>query len=170
MRHAVLAFLALAWATPVAVAADETERCASLPTPAERIVCYDRQFPPEHPSAATAVPPTAAPPSSPASPVAELVPVAPAPQSPQADDNNSWTHGLFAKPDQINVASTIKAMHRRDTQNMIFLLANDEIWMQDSVRSLPFKVGDTVRIKNGTFGGYFLTSDSGTKTRVRRIK
>jgi hypothetical protein len=80
------------------------------------------------------------------------------------------SYGLFDQPERVNERSTIAAIHRRDSQNMIFLLDNEQIWLQDSARALPFRVGDAVTIKNGTFGGFFLTSDSGTKTRVRRIK
>jgi hypothetical protein len=165
------------WTVPAAEATDP-ERCATLATAAERIVCYDRQFPPESP-----VPPVADAPSV-------VDSVADAPPSPQpAPDvapievaasvggersppstTQSWTRRLFDWPAHVQEQSTIKAIRLREGQNMAFLLANDQIWLQDSQRPLPFRVGDAVTIENGTFGGYFLTSDRGTKTRVRRIK
>ena len=90
--------------------------------------------------------------------------------SPEKDERESWSHGLFAKSARVHEQSTITAIRRRESQNMVFLLANEQIWLQDSQRLLPFRVGDAVTITNGTVGGYFLTSDGGTKTRVRRIK
>lgn len=154
----------------------EQQACSKLPTAEERIVCYDRQFPPDPPAAASdaAVETPASIADIPAQPTeSAAVPAAPttALQSPPStDQEKAWLRGVFDKPATVRQSSVIKDMHRRDTQNMAFLLENDQVWLQDSPRNLPFHVGDTVTIENGTFGGYFLTSDSGTKTRVRRIK
>lgn len=189
-----------------AEAADHPERhCSALPTAAERIVCYDTQFPPDQsPDTPVESPePVAKAPLQPASsqsasvssqsPSASTQSASVASQSPSdpsqsvsvpsasepshapvvssdSDGGEVWSHGLFAKSARVHEQSTITAIRRRESQSMVFLLANEQIWLQDSQRSLPFRVGDAVTITNGTIGGYFLTSDSGTKTRVRRIK
>jgi hypothetical protein len=175
------------WTVPAAEATDP-ERCATLATAAERIVCYDRQFPPESPTPPVAEAPSVVDPVADAPPshqpvldaaAVDAAPIDAAPRevatsaegerTPPAT-SQSWTRRLFDWPARVQEQSTIKAIRLREGQNMAFLLANDQIWLQDSQRALPFRVGDAVTVENGTFGGYFLTSDRGTKTRVRRIK
>lgn len=154
----------------------EQQPCSKLPTAAERIVCYDRQFPPDQAPATSdgAVEPSASIADIPVQPVESVAASATATGAsstpPSTDQDKTWLRGVFDKPATVSESSRIKEMHRRDTQNMAFLLENDQVWLQDSPRNLPFHIGDTVTIENGTFGGYFLTSDNGTKTRVRRIK
>jgi hypothetical protein len=189
MRRLIAAVAFPWWVAYAIEAAEPPQRCAALPTPAERIVCYDRLFPPEHPD--TPAPPAQAPPAaaantpgqpSPAQRASEPSPAAAVPSravsappdapvaSAGTDASQPWTRGIFDKPQQVHLKTSIKAIYRRDNQPMAFLLANEQIWLQDSDRQLPFRVGDVVTIKNGTFGGYFLTAEGGTKTRVRRIK
>ncbi len=52
----------------------------------------------------------------------------------------------------------------------MFLLENDQIWLQEAPRSLPFDEGDEVRVKSAKLGGYMLSNERGVSTRVRRIK
>ena len=66
--------------------------------------------------------------------------------------------------------SRIKELKAGNSQKMVFLLENSQIWLQDSPRTLPFRVGDTVKIKKGLLGGYTMRSKSGTSTRVQRIR
>jgi hypothetical protein len=77
--------------------------------------------------------------------------------------------GLFNDP-KVNLTTAIEAIRRGDKQKMVFRLENDQIWIQTSPRPLPFREGDTVTIKNGFFGGYFMRNERGTSTRVSRIK
>ena len=70
----------------------------------------------------------------------------------------------------MNLTGTIVAIRRGDKQKMVFLLDNDQIWMQSNPRPLPFHEGDTVSIENATMGGYFMRSTRGMGTRVRRIR
>ncbi len=78
---------------------------------------------------------------------------------------------LFSRREPVLAESTIVALRRRESQNLIFLLANDQIWLQDAPRATdPFRQGDRITIRSGKIGGYFMTSENGTSTRVRRIK
>ncbi len=77
--------------------------------------------------------------------------------------------GLFDSP-KVDLTSTIVAIRRGDQQKMVFLLDNDQIWMQSKPRALPFEEGDTVTVKSGFVGGYFLRKESGLGTRVQRIR
>lgn len=166
MRHAIPVLVALC---AVAAEAGEQPKCSALPTAAERIVCYDRQFPPDQPNDSVAAPLTEAPRT-----VAEASPPAPAavqaPDEAIPADREPWYSGLLDPPDTVAWTSTIKNLERTEGRNTSFVLANDQVWQQDSPRTLPFRVGDAVTIKSGTFGGYFLRNDAGTSTRVRRIK
>lgn len=77
---------------------------------------------------------------------------------------------MFSRDTQYDLTTTIKSLKAGNSQKMVFLLANNEIWLQNAPRTLPFREGDTVIIKSGLFGGYIMRSDRGTSTRVRRIK
>lgn len=70
----------------------------------------------------------------------------------------------------LDLASTIKAVRRPDKQKMVFLLENDQVWLQDSPRPLPIREGQQVTIKSGRLGGHILTAENGASTRVRRVK
>jgi hypothetical protein len=173
--------------------------CATIKDPADRLACYDRSFPPEvtdteDPAASRtgaeppAIPSVATTPQAPQAPQADSNPAvaegknsrttnrADDPEQTddleqQSDSSQGWFSGLFSSKDHPVIESSIVALRRRETQNLIFLLANDEIWLQDSPRANdPFRVGDHVSITRGSIGGFFLTSEDGTSTRVRRIK
>jgi hypothetical protein len=77
---------------------------------------------------------------------------------------------IFTRDTQHDLTTTIKALKAGNSQKMVFLLANDEIWLQNVPRTLPFRKGDTVTLKSGLFGGFIMQSDSGTSTRVSRIQ
>ena len=168
--HRVLLVLSMMSATAAHAA---EQKCSALPTANERIVCYDRQFPPDPPHTSTIAHPAQI-----ADPDAERVSQAPSAVSqsnePVAPHETAALtpapHGMFDRAEPVSERSTIKALHRRDGQNTVFVLANDQIWRQDSARSLSFRVGDSVTVRSGTFGGYFLTNETGTNTRVRRIQ
>jgi hypothetical protein len=166
MRHAILVLVALC---AIAAKAGAQPKCSALPTAAERIVCYDQQFPPDHPDDFVTAPAADA-----SRTVAEEPPPAPAavqaPDEATPADREPWYSGLLDPPDTVALTSTIKNLERTEGRNTSFVLANEQVWQQDSARTLPFRVGDAVTIKNGTFGGYFLRNDAGTSTRVRRIK
>ena len=188
---------ALIIALPASHAAED---CASIRDPDQRLACYDRSFPPSpaEPSSAEAEDTSnqtdqglSDEPVAPASADAGSGAVATSdqnatsstattastsrPDETATDTNNKesggWFSGLFSSKDQAATESSIVALRRRETQNLIFLLANDEIWLQDAPRANdPFRVGDRVSIKRGSIGGWFLTSEDGASTRVRRIK
>jgi hypothetical protein len=78
----------------------------------------------------------------------------------------------FLKKDKAveEVTVTVMDILNKDQQKMAFLLSNDEIWLQDAPRNLPIYRGDEVTIKKATLGGYIMRNNSGTSTRVSRIK
>jgi len=89
------------------------------------------------------------------------------------DEQNSRGFSLskiFNRDPGGDFQSRIKELKAGNSQKMVFLLENSQIWLQDSPRTLPFRVGDTVKIKKGLLGGYTMRSKSGTSTRVQRIR
>jgi hypothetical protein len=51
------------------------------------------------------------------------------------------------------------------------VLDNDQVWQEtEHTRDLDLAAGQTVRIKPGVLGSYFLMLDSGLSTRVRRVR
>jgi hypothetical protein len=70
----------------------------------------------------------------------------------------------------VEVTATIKEVIDRDRKKMVFLLDNDQIWLQASPRNLPIRQNDRVTIKSGFIGGYILRNEKGTSTRVERIR
>lgn len=87
----------------------------------------------------------------------------------ESSNSSSWS---FLKKDKTveGVTLTVMDILNKDQQKMAFLLSNDEIWLQDSPRNLPIYRGDEVTIKKATLSGYIMRKNSGTSTRVSRIK
>lgn len=80
------------------------------------------------------------------------------------------TRRMFSWNKQEKFVSVIKEMISEDSQKMVFLLENGQVWLQTSPRNLPFKVGDKVTVKSAMIGGYFIRTDNGVSTRVNRKK
>lgn len=181
-------------------AGGQTSHCVDIEDPSERLACFDAQFRgqpvPEEPgveepvveeSAPDAPEPVAetdrradpepapkpaesAAPEPPAAAVA-VTPAAettlpapePAPVTPESD--TTWLGD-----EKVNLSSTIRAIRAGEKQKMVFLLDNEQVWMQASPRSLPFEAGDRITIKNALLGGYYMHSENGASTRVQRIQ
>ena len=77
---------------------------------------------------------------------------------------------IFGRDPRVELTTTITAIRRGDQQKLVFLLGNDEVWMQATPRRTPFREGDTVTVKNAFLGGYFMRTASGASTRVSRIR
>lgn len=140
--------------------------CSQIENAAERLACFDQQFPESitpHPKTETEVM------DAPAS-VSTQLPSAPSPTKTSTDTLPQKPKGVFSKPDAVHITARVKAIRSRDKQKMVFLLDNEQVWLQVSPRNLPIREGDEVSIKSGTIGGFILRTDSGTSTRVRRIK
>ena len=186
MRYLVLSLML--WSVNTAYA-EATPDCSEIRDPEERLRCFDERFPTAKPIESVPIEPKVAAPVEP-EPVAPPVtrrqdPIdvegqtqrsSPASAAPQAeeDDDGANTFGrklsdLFASADIEGLQSRVKTVQHRDKQKMVFLLENDQIWMQISPRDLPIRAGDSVTIKNTRFGGYMMATDNGTSTRVKRI-
>ena len=66
--------------------------------------------------------------------------------------------------------SKIKKIRSREKQRMVFLLNNDQIWIQIEPRFQPFTEGEQVYIQANFTGGFNMSSESGAFTQIRRIQ
>lgn len=93
-----------------------------------------------------------------------------APKDARKDSGGLHLGNIFNREPNADFESRIKELKAGLSQKMVFLLENNEIWLQSSPRTLPFRVGDSVTVKRGLLGGYVMRSEGGTSTRVQRIK
>lgn len=68
------------------------------------------------------------------------------------------------------LTGTIKAMHTAPRGELVFVLDNQQVWIQAEVNSrIQFAVGETVHIEHGAMGSLWLAADKARKTKVKRI-
>ncbi len=148
---------------PFSLRAEEVRvSCSNIADAAERLACFDRTFPGASDGEELQTEAV-----KPEEPVQPKVPATTARVEPQAEPSKG---GIFSKKAKVSISSTLKSVRDSDKQKMVFLLENDQIWIQHSPRSLPFAKGQEVTIKSGTIGGYLMSNTDGLSTRVRRIK
>jgi len=110
------------------------------------------------------------------SPSAPTLTETPAVAKADKEKETSFTKNLLRKTkrmfdrESIKITATIKEVIDKDRKKMVFLLDNDQIWLQTSPRNLPIRQNDKVTIKSGFIGGYILRNGKGTSTRVERIR
>ena len=129
--------------------------CREIRDAEKRLACFDKQFVSEPDSAVSGAPNTK---SEPVTPVER-------PRSP-----GNQMKSLFDWEGAEPFIGTIKKIRSREKQRMVFLLENDQVWIQTEPRPQPFQEGEQVSIKTGLMGGFNMRSKSGAYTRVRRIQ
>lgn len=153
--------------------AEQTSQCSQIADKAERLECFDREFP-NGIKASAKTPPsvkaTQAAELSAAEAIKEGVVADQSAQKPKKDKKEMLLGGLFDWQSQPEVETEIAAIRSESKQRMVFRLANGQIWMQSTPRALPFKAGDKVTIKSGRMGGYIMRSAGGTSSRVKLIE
>ncbi|MDA1073935.1 MAG: hypothetical protein O3A63_04125 [Proteobacteria bacterium] len=145
--------------------------CSNIEDPNERLACFDQKFP----TPATEAEAEQQIRADETRPTATEDVLAPASVGSSSSAAEAQSKSPFKRPSmfedvKVDLSSTIKAIRAGDKQKMIFLLGNDQIWIQSKPRELPFSVGDEVTIRNGFIGGYFLRSANKVSTRVARIQ
>jgi hypothetical protein len=112
-----------------------------------------------------------------AAPVAAPVPAAPSVEkqienfglSPEAAQAKEKVEKPAAPALIESIESTIAALQRRGTGELVLKLANGQVWLQSQADSrVHLKPGDRVTIKKALFGSYMLVSGY-YSFRVRRI-
>ncbi len=197
MKYALAFLLAF---TPLAVFGEAAEgelNCAAIENARERLACYDRAYsdrpmpPPKIRTEVIAPPATLGQPSTAATrqsgtpdssssgneantTLDSRIDSATAPTArrgtaaPTSESKRSG--GMFSRSEKVEFSSTIRTIRDEDDQRMIFLLDNEQIWIQAAPRFIPFKEGDVVTIKSGLIGGFTMRNEKDVTTRVQRIK
>ncbi|MEQ8689516.1 MAG: hypothetical protein RIC89_01585 [Pseudomonadales bacterium] len=159
--------------------------CAEIGNARERLACYDRAYGSDtvpQPKIRTEViaprtlgqAPSARPPAAeaevPAINAAVDEATAPTARKGTAAPPGQRSRGMFDRDEKVEFTAKVKALRAKDEQRMVFLLDNEQIWMQTAPRFVPIKEGDTVTIKSGTIGGFIMRSENDASTRVQRIQ
>jgi len=156
--------------------AQATVDCSTVAEDMARLKCYDEQAarkkaPAPAPARATPTPtptPTPAPAAAarPSSPSSEFGLSAEAIRKKQAAANPDAAKA----PEQL--VSRVKAVTTKALGAYQITLEDGQVWeeTQHSSGSIPPKVGETVTIRQGMLGSYFLTSSAALALRVKRIQ
>lgn len=170
MRRYRLA-IATMLAGTAALAADGTlqsaQRCAQVPDSLQRLVCYDRVFPPGQVPAAPAV-------TSPAPPVATAPPPAIPTAEFGAESVRRTEEQRQAEEPPRSLTAALDSVREMRPNVFRMTLENGQVWDQmDMDITFTVQAGDTVQIERGRMGGYRMsrTSRGGSGwVRVNRLK
>jgi hypothetical protein len=174
MRNYMLALVTLLTGT-AALAADATlqsaQRCAQVQDSLQRLVCYDRLFPPGQVAAAPAV--TAPAPTVIPAPVATPPPVTPAAGF-GAESVRRTGEQLQAEAPPRSLTAAVNGVREMRPNVYRMTLENGQVWDQMEM-DITFSVqaGDTVQIERGRMGGYRMTRTNRGGSgwvRVNRLK
>ena len=153
MNKLIILFLVTFVFSQVVTASEKD--CRKIQDAEKRLACFDQQFDKD----------------TPAKKVGEIPEEASGPDSDKRrQSSGNRMKNLFDWEDAESFVSTIKKIRSREKQRMVFLLDNDQVWIQTEPRPQPFREGETVSIKAGLMGGFNMRSKSGAFTRVRRIQ
>ena len=189
MNYALSFLLVLLSITAVAQQAPATEpqNCVLVENARERLACYDRTFsrdgstPLPKITSEVIAPPAAVTSPAPRAPgqtevqreprsATQADRTAPAARKGAPGSEGNRSKPLFDWGEKVDFSAKIKSVRAKGEQRMVFLLDNDQMWMQSTPRYVPIKEGDTVTIKSGTIGGFIMRNQNETSTRVNRIK
>lgn len=172
----MMALLLAAGLAPAAEGSlDDARSCAQVQDSLQRLVCYDRLFPPAPSADATR-------PAAPATGVPATPGTTPAPAPAMPDQESLFGAESLKRPvggsdaDKAPRSLTATVSQVRQTRPNVFrvTLANGQVWQQmDMDSTFHVEAGDTVEIDRGRMGGYRMarTSNGGSGwVRVNRLK
>lgn len=89
-----------------------------------------------------------------------------------ATESPADTQGLRRPPPpKVSQTAKIASVSQPDGRKYRVVLDNEQVWQEtEHTRDLDLEAGQTVHIKPGVLGSYFLKLDSGLSTRVRRVR
>jgi hypothetical protein len=157
-------------------AADEpVQACAAIADDPERLRCYDRAANPAPEPAAEAPPAVAAEPEPelPPKPEPKPKPAQAAPsEAPAVDPVAEFGIDRKSSDDEIKEIRAIAVeVVRRSHSGLVVTLDNGQVWAEkDAEPYFRVRVGDEIKIKRVSMGGYRMVSRGNRVSQVRRIK
>ncbi len=164
---------------------DAFDACATNKDPAARLACFDqavlaRQASRSTPMAAAPVqpPPAAAAPAAVAPAMAAAARPVPAPIDSDVGLNSQQVRKQRAErgesepppPPPSSFEATIVRVVARTPLISAFELSNGQIWEQTEAMKISVEPQQTVTIRHGALGSFFLKSAAGVSVRVHRLK
>ncbi len=160
-----LIYITLLAVTPQRVAsahdsAESLRACKAESDDARRLACYDREMA-EVPTPTSVEQPAAA------------VPATTSPLS--AEERFGLSEQQARKKEDVEeppklerLTATVAELARRPQGKFVMRLDNGQVWVQKQAEPFTVKPGDTVTIKPGALGSFFMSTASGEFTRVAR--
>ena len=93
----------------------------------------------------------------------------PAPRQDAAHSSFGKARQMFGNRDSQVVLASLVQMSKSTKRATRLYLNNDQIWQPTKDRAFTAAVGDSVRIKAGTIGGFVMSINDGSWFRVRRV-
>ncbi len=162
--------------------------CAALQDDARRLECFDNataepQAPAVVNEAAASPPVEAAEPASVATPPDEPAAVAPAAAAAAAPELSpvekfgmnaavaARSAGSVQSDKLTEISATVTHVSKRAYGELVVTLENGQVWTEkESEYGFRVKEGDTITIRQGTFGGYRMISRGNRSSQVVRVK
>ncbi|MGA9333503.1 MAG: hypothetical protein WBV39_04430 [Rudaea sp.] len=135
------------------VSAQASHPCAQVVQPQARLACYDKAFPPPKEIHEAAVKQATAD-FGLNKPVEQL--------------RNPGQSAAEVVPDRIE--SKVASIDWISDSSRSITLANGQVWIQTESNVAPMREGDTVTVRKGLLGSYFLITQAGVRLRVRRSR
>lgn len=161
---------------------DPMEACAQLSDASARLACFDREIQRRHVQTAPGGPANAAPAPAPVAAAAAPAPAAPTPvASPKPVDDTIGLDGkqlsLRRKAEGIAPAAPtlivagLRQLQPRPGHQYFFELDNGQLWESvDNAGQLLLGAHETVSIRSGLLGAFFLKTSEGNSIRVHRLR
>lgn len=158
MSTALIRVMSLLAASAFACAAHASElpeaaaSCAAVASPAERLACYDRVFPP-------------------AIGAETLAEQARADFGLTREESTARNPGLAPPSGPDSIRATVANVAERSRGSRVITLDNGQVWAQTDASSLgSVEAGDSVELKRGSFSSYRLMTEGGVPLKVRRVR
>jgi hypothetical protein len=158
---------------------DPLEACYQQPDGAPRLACFDKEMQRRHASGTKAAATNPAPAAAPAAPAGPATPALTGSAKSPPDDTVGLqgsalrkkleAEGSTAATVQPIIAKVVRVVPRSHSE-LAFVLDNGQTWEEAELMSnLDVKVQDTVTIKPGLLGAFFLNTPRSQRVRVHRI-
>jgi len=157
---------------------DPMEACSQLSDANARLTCFDHEIQRRHAAAASATSPANAAPASPAAPAA-ATPSRAVSQKPADDTIGLDGKQLLIKRKEEGIApappthivAVLAQLRPQPGNQYYFELDNGQVWEStDNQGALLLGPHETVTIRSGVLGAFFLKTREGNSIRVHRLK